>query len=126
MHDDAMDVYTDALAEGFLASVEGEGVGHNWKGEYNTDWITAFGNARRSKGGYFPPSVKLTLLVGRYTREETQSLSYAKAMNLRNRLTRRYDGVLSEFDVVAMPTTPMQANGTNPTPTFSSSSPTPG
>jgi len=114
MHADAMDIYTVALAEGFLASVEGEGAGHNWKGEYDTDWITAFGNARRTRGGYFPPSVKLTLLVGGYARGETQSVSYARAMNLRNRLTRSYGSVLSEFDVVAMPTTPMRANSYKP------------
>lgn len=114
MHADAMDIYTVALAEGFLASVEGEGLGHNWKGEYDTDWIRAFGDARRVRGGYFPPSVKLTLLMGGYVREETQSLSYAKAMNLRNRLTRSYDSLLSEFDVVAMPTTPMRAKRYKP------------
>lgn len=114
MHADVMDIYTVALAEGFVAAIEGEGAGHNWKGEYDTGWINAFGNARRAQGGYFPPSVKLTLLVGGYAKTETQTVSYAKAMNLRNRLTRNYDSVLSEFDIVAMPTTPMQAHRYKP------------
>jgi amidase len=114
LHADAMDIYTVALGEGFVASIKGEGEGHNWKGEYNTEWINSFGNARRARGSYFPPSVKLTLLVGGYARDETQGEYYARAMNLRNRLTEQYDSVLKEFDVVAMPTTPMQPNQYKP------------
>lgn len=110
MHDAAMDIYTVTLAEGFVAAVSGEGVGHNWKGWYNTSWVDSFGKARRAQGGDFPPSVKLTLLTGAYTSEQYHSKYYAEAMNLRTELTEKYDDLLAEYDVLAMPTTPMTAN----------------
>lgn len=114
LHEDAQDIYTVALAEGFLASVRGEGAGHNWKGEYNVQWIDVFGKSRRSQGGGFPPSVKLTLLLGAYTSEEYHSKYYAKAMNLRQRLTEAYEDVLDQYDVVAMPTTPQRPHEYKP------------
>lgn len=114
IHDVASDIYTVALAEGFVASVSGEGVGHNWKGRYDTQWVDAFGRARRAQGGDFPPSVKLMLLLGRYTSERYHSKYYAEAMNLRSELTEMYEDVLDEYDVVAMPTTPMRAHEHDP------------
>jgi amidase len=110
IHSDAMDIYTVALAEGFVATVSGEGVGHNWKGRYNTSWVEAFGKYRRAQGGDFPPSVKLTLLAGAYTSKRYHSKYYAEAMNLREELTRVYDECFDEFDLVAMPTTPQLAH----------------
>lgn len=110
MHADAADVYTVALAEGFAAAVSGEGVGHNWKGRYNTSWVDSFGKSRRAQGGDFPPSVKLTLLTGAYTSDQYHSKYYAEAMNLRAELTKKYEKLLSEYDLIAMPTTPTTAN----------------
>lgn len=110
MHADAQDIYTVALAEGFVAAASGEGLGHNWKGWYNTSWIDSFGKARRAQGGDLPPSVKLTLLAGAYTSDQYHSKYYAEAMNLREELAQKYDEVLSEYDLLAMPTTPITAN----------------
>jgi amidase len=110
MHADAADVYTVALAEGFAAAISGEGVGHNWKGWYNTSWVDSFGKYRRAQGGDFPPSVKLTLLTGAYTSDRYHSKYYAEAMNLRAELTKKYEELLSEYDLIAMPTTPTTAN----------------
>jgi len=58
----------------------------------------------------FPPSVKLTLLAGAYTSDQYHSKYYAEAMNLRAELTKKYDALLSEYDLIAMPTTAMTAN----------------
>jgi amidase len=110
MHADAADVSTVAFSEGFLAAVSGEGLGHNRKGWYDTTWVEAFGKYRRAQGGEFPPSVKLTLLAGAYTSEQYHSKYYAEAMNLRRELTARYDELLAEHDLVAMPTTPQLAH----------------
>jgi amidase len=110
LHADGQDIYTVALAEGFYAAVAGEGLGHNWKGWYNTGWVDAFGKSRRAQGADFPPSVKLTLLAGAYTSDQYHSKYYAEAMNLRSELTRRYEELFQEYDIVAMPTTPMTAN----------------
>ena len=114
VHADAADIYTVAVAEGFLASASGEGAGHNWKGQYDTQWIDAFGRARRTQGGDFPPSVKLMLLLGGYTSEQYHSRYYAEAMNLRAELTEAFNDVLADYDVVAMPTTPMRAHEHDP------------
>jgi amidase len=105
-HDDAVDVYSVALAEATYAAMTGEGVGHNWKGWYNTQWVDAFGKFRREQGGDLPPSVKYTLLLGAYTSEAYHSTYYAEAMNLRAELTAAYDDLLGEYDLLAMPTTP--------------------
>lgn len=110
LHADGQDIYTVALTEGFLAAVRGEGLGHNWKGWYNTGWVDAFGKARRAQGADFPPSVKLTLLTGAYTSQRYHSKFYAEAMNLRTELTAQYEEVFDSYDLVAMPTTPMTAN----------------
>jgi len=109
-HADATDVYSAALAEGTLATIEGEGVGHNWKGVYDVDWVEFFGEARRERGGAFPPSLTYTLLLGAYTKERFNSRYYATAMNLRRELTATYDAALEEYDLLAMPTTPQLPN----------------
>lgn len=108
MHDDAWDLNTVTLAEGLLNLIEGEGVGYGWKGWYNTSFVDMFSNARRARGHEFPTSVKQTLLLGKYVTEMYPSY-YAKAMNLREELTRRYDESLEEYDLLAMPTTPQTA-----------------
>jgi amidase len=110
MHADAADVYTVALAEGFAAAISGEGVGHNWKGWYDTDWVEAFGKFRRAQGGDFPPSYKYNLIVGAYTSQRYHSKYYAEAMNLRREVTEAYDEILAEYDVLATPTTPQLPN----------------
>jgi amidase len=110
LHDDAADIYTVALAEGTVAAFRGEGVGHNWQGWYNTDWVESFGKFRRAQGGDFPPSYKYNLLLGAYTGDRYHSKYYAEAMNLRQELTDAYDELLSEYDVLAMPTTPQLPN----------------
>lgn len=110
IHDDATDIYTVALAEGTVAAFRGEGVGHNWLGWYNTQWVDAFGKFRRAQGGDFPPSYKYNLLLGAYTSQQYHSKYYAEAMNLRGELTAAYDDLLATYDVIAMPTTPQLPN----------------
>jgi amidase len=106
IHHDAVDIYTVALNEGTVAAVRGEGVGHNWRGRYDTAWVDAFGKFRRAHGGELPASVKYTLLVGAYTADRYHSRYYAKAMNLRREVRARYDEALETYDLLATPTTP--------------------
>jgi len=54
------------------------------------------------------------LLLGSYTSEQYHSKYYAEAMNLRWELANAYDEVLADYDVVAMPTTPMRAHEHDP------------
>jgi amidase len=110
IHDDAADIYTVALAEGTVAAFRGEGVGHNWEGWYNTDWVESFGKFRQAQGGDFPPSYKYNLLLGAYTSQQYHSKYYAEAMNLRWELRAAYDDLLADYDVLAMPTAPQLPN----------------
>ncbi|GAD51814.1 amidase clustered with urea ABC transporter and nitrile hydratase functions [Halarchaeum acidiphilum MH1-52-1] len=114
IHADSQDITTVTVAEAFLQTVRGEGMGHNWKGRYDLQWVDEFGKARRAQGGDFPPSVKYQLLMGAYTSERYHSKYYAKAMNLRAELTETYDELLGDYDLVAMPTTPMRAHEYKP------------
>jgi amidase len=53
--------------------------------------------------------VKLTALLGRYLSDRYNHHYYAKAQNLGRRLRAEYGAALEQFDVLALPTTPMKA-----------------
>ncbi|WP_440766351.1 amidase family protein [Natronorubrum sp. DTA7] len=105
MHRDAEDIHTVCTAEGLLDAMIGEGLGHGWKAWYNTSWIEFFGSARRVQADDFPAPLKLSLLVGAYTNDTYHSRYYADGMNLVVELTERYDALLEDRDLLAMPTT---------------------
>ena len=104
MHADARSFHSVLAAEGLVASLMGEGLGHGMKGWYNRTWVDAFGKFRRAHGGEFPAALKRTLLQGAYTSERYHSRYYARAMNLVLELTDRYDELLEAHDLLAMPT----------------------
>ncbi|MDQ2050423.1 amidase family protein [Natronolimnohabitans sp. A-GB9] len=105
MHRDASDIHTVCTAEGLLDAMIGEGVGHGWKAWYNTSWIEFFGSTRRVEADDFPAPLKLSLLMGAYANDAYHSRYYADGMNLVIELTERYDALLEEYDLLAMPTT---------------------
>ena len=105
MHRDAEAIHAVCTAEGLLDAIIGEGVGHGWKAWYNTSWVEFFGAARRVQADDFPAPLKLSLLVGAYTNEAYHSRYYADGMNLVVELTERYDALLADHDLLAMPTT---------------------
>ncbi|ARS89519.1 amidase [Natrarchaeobaculum aegyptiacum] len=105
MHDDAGAIHSVCAAEGLLDAFLGEGLGHGWKAWYNRSWIEAFGKARRAQADDFPAALKLLVLLGAYTNNEYHSRYYAHGMNLTVELATRYDEVLEEHDLLAMPTT---------------------
>ena len=98
------------IAEGANALLQSNGMGHHWMGLYNPGLAQAMGRGRRSQANDFPPTVKLVMLVGAYMNEHYNGRMYAKAQNVRRDLRAAYDEVLSRFDVLAMPTTPMKAH----------------
>ncbi|APW96925.1 amidase [Halobiforma lacisalsi AJ5] len=105
MHLDADDIHTVCTGEGLLDAMIGEGLGHGWKGWYNTSWVDAFGKFRRAQADDFPAQLKLILLMGAYANDAYHSRYYAAGMNLTVELTERYDALLEERDLLAMPTT---------------------
>ncbi|MXV62588.1 amidase [Natronorubrum sp. JWXQ-INN-674] len=105
MHLDAADIHSVCTAEGLLDAMIGEGLGHGWKAWYNTSWIEFFGSTRRVRADDFPAPLKLDLLMGAYTNDTYHSRYYADGMNLVVELTERYDALLADHDLLAMPTT---------------------
>jgi len=110
MHLDGLTIWTGIGTEATAATVAGEGMGHFADGRYDTQFMDAFGRARRAHADDFPPTMKLSLLFGGYLSEQYRSHYYAKAQNLSRDLAAAYDDALADVDVLAMPTTPQTAH----------------
>jgi amidase len=86
-----------------------DGTGYFTDGHYDTDYAAAFGKARRAQADEFAPTVKLKCVLGQYLKQQYYGRYHHKASNLRPVLQEAYDEKLEEFDLLAMPTTPMTA-----------------
>ena len=104
MHADAPALHSVLTGEGLVAAVRGEGIGHGMKGWYDIGWLASFGKFRRAHGGAFPASLKAALLQGAYMSQRYHSRYYGRAMNLVLELLDRYDALLTDVDLLAMPT----------------------
>lgn len=109
MHADARDFHAVCMASGTVEATNGEGLGRGWRGWYDVDWVEAYGKMRRGAGDAFSSNFKLTLLQGALDDERRRGRFYAKAKNLCRELAARYDEVLGDHALVAMPTTPHTA-----------------
>ena len=109
-HLDGLPIWNGIVIEEFAALVRAEGVGHYGKGFYDTAFADFFAKARRTRANDYLSTVKLTLIVGEYLATQYHGHYYAKAQNLRRELSGAYDDVLSDVDVLAMPTTPQTAH----------------
>ena len=98
------------VMEGTAAAIRSNGMGHHWQGLYSHTLAQSLGMARQAAADLFPPTLKLAVLIGTYMSERHHGRMYAKAQNLRRGLRASYDDVLKDFDVLAMPTTPMKAH----------------
>ncbi len=90
--------------------VDANGYGMNWQGLYDPELIERYGNQWREDPSQFSDTVKLVLLAGRYTINRYLGKHYAMARNLVPQLRAAYDEALSRYDVLVMPTTPIQAS----------------
>jgi amidase len=90
--------------------VDGIGYGRGWQGLYDPELIAHYGAKWRADGSQFSETVKLVLLAGRYGIDGYQGRHYAMARNLAPQLRAAYDEALSRYDVLVMPTTPIQAS----------------
>jgi amidase len=110
MHLDGLPIWNAVATEGTAATIEGEGVGYNASGQYDTQFMQAFAQARRARADDYLTTLKLTLITGQYLSDEYHSHYYAKGQNLGRELASRYDDALTDVDVLAMPTTPQTAH----------------
>lgn len=106
---DAREIYSVCSSEGFLATVRGEAVGHNYGGWYDRALVEAFADRRRERADDFPPTAVLNLLIGAYANDALRSRYYAIAMNLRRTLREAYNDLFESYDLVGFPTTPQRA-----------------
>jgi amidase len=84
------------------------------KAWYNTRQMSAMSKASKTNGGDFSPTAKLSIVVAHYMKEQYHGVFYGRAKNMARRLTAIYDAVLSNFDLVVMPTTPQTAHALLP------------
>jgi amidase len=101
----------DVIAtEGAAAQmVDANGYGLSWDGLYDPEVIEHYGNQWRRDASQFSQTVQFVLLTAGHARRRYRNKHYAMARNLVGQLRAAYDDALSRFDVLVMPTTPMQA-----------------
>ena len=110
MHRDGMHIWAGIAREGAVQNMlKGGGVGVNQQGYQITSLLDASARALRRQPNDLAPTVILTLLFGEYMQRAYHGRYYAKAQNLRRTLRAAYDGVLAEYDLIALPTTAMRA-----------------
>ena len=66
--------------------------------------------AWRQRWRELPESLMTLILFGGFVRSRHPGRYYVKAQHLRRTIRRTYDEVLSEYDLLLMPTTPMAAS----------------
>jgi amidase len=90
--------------------VGGNSYGLSQHGLYDPELMDFYGTKWREDGSQFSETVKFMLLAGRYTLNRHHGKHYAMARNLVPYLRAAYDQALDRYDVLVMPTTPMQAS----------------
>jgi amidase len=97
-------------AEGLTQTMmHGDGYGVSRPDLYVTS-LMDFHRNWRSRASELSETTKLFTLLGTYIRKYYGSRYYGKAMNATRSLTAAYDAVLADFDLLAMPTTPIKAS----------------
>jgi len=113
-HRTAGPIVWGVFAEGVTATFQSNGQGHHWSGVYDPDLSVAFGSGMRTRGNDMPLQCKFNLMLGTLMSSGYHGRFYAKAQTLRAGLRRAYDELLSGFDALVMPTTPMKAHKHKP------------
>lgn len=109
-HRDGMHVWTPIAVEGATRlMVAGNSMGTNWQGHYTTSLLDIFARGWQSRADDLSETTKLVVLLGQYMQERYHGRYYAKAQNLARTLTVAYDEALRAYDLLVMPTLPMQA-----------------
>ena len=109
MHSVSAAIWTPIYIEGLVDSMmHDNGYGKNRRGGYVPSLMSYHSNWR-TQTHKFGPQTKLVMLTGEYMSQTYGGKYYAKAQNLRSRLTAAYDDALSKCDILLMPTLPITA-----------------
>lgn len=110
LHRDGVHIWNVIGSEGTLdRMIDGLGLGTGWKGYYPTDLALAYAEGLKTRANRLTDTVKLVILGAVAVRQQVPGGLYGKAQNLVRALTAAYDEVLSRYDVLVLPTTPMKA-----------------
>jgi amidase len=95
--------------EGSFANVfQGNGAGAQWNGRYPA-YLSSVMARWREHANRLPDTVKIVLLLGKYVSSRSRGFYYGKARNLAHWLRAAYDNVLTNYDLLLMPTVPFPA-----------------
>jgi amidase len=109
-HVDAMHVWNVIATEGAAYQmIDGNGYGMSVEDFYDPELIAHFARQRRARGAELSNTVKLVGLSGRYTFEVGGGRYYAMARHLAREVRAAYDALLTDNDVLIMPTLPYTA-----------------
>ena len=110
MHLHGLDIWTGIATEGaWSVMVRDNVIAYGSQAFQDIGLIDFYRKAKLAKAQLFSPTVKGVILLGNYLAEQTGGVFYAKAQNLRRKLRAAYDQVLSDVDILVMPTTPTTA-----------------
>lgn len=107
LHNEAVSIGFTIWAYGALQVFKNGGQGVHLEGWYDTDLMAAFAKRRGTRTDGLPEEGKGTLMAMEYLAENHGGATYGRAQNLRLRLRRELDDVLSTVDVLALPTMPI-------------------
>lgn len=110
MHDIGRAIWLPITIEGALRTLchGGNGRPSGAKGFYPVDLLEAF--AERSRVfEEMPINLKMMLLLAEHMHTRYDGRFYVKAHNILRRVVAAYNDILSRYDVLVMPTTPMKA-----------------
>ena len=110
MHLISAAIWTPIYIEGLVVSMmHDNGFGKNRSGGYVPS-LMKYHSAWREQTEKFGPQTKLVMLMGEYMTNSYGGLYYAKAQNLRARLTAAYEQAFQSYDLLLMPTLPIVAS----------------
>jgi amidase len=108
-HTIAAAVWNPVCLEGFAAQMmHGNGMGFNWKGQYDVGLIDAH-SAWRQKADDLSDTLKLCMLAGQWGLGHYRGRYYAKAQNILRMVKAAYDAKFANYDLLLMPTLPCVA-----------------
>ena len=106
MHLDGVPLWGSIITDGLWQTMRHNGLAMNTNG-INSPALAHVLSGWQDKFDRFPVNLHLVLMLGKYL-EKFQGRYYAKAKNHLPKLTRAYNDVLQEYDLLLMPTTLMQ------------------
>lgn len=102
-------IWNGFAAHAISVMIESNQEGYGRLGLCDVGWQQAFGDARRARSDFFPPYVKMLMVLGGYLRRDLGSVYFGKATNLRWAMRRDLDRLFDGLDIIVTPTIPKKA-----------------